>query len=685
MDKSAKNFIEIVQKIVSNEMSKKDTTITCIVNTVNADGTLDITIPPDNDVIIPKIVNESKYAFKQGDAAVLYLIGGNVSNSFVAAKFNGKASDGYSIESGEYIAGGPGGNAGGGGNKIGPTGPQGPVGPTGGIGPTGLAGLNGPTGPQGVQGPTGAIGPTGLMGSIGPTGGVGPTGPQGFQGPTGAPGMAGSIGPTGPRGEIGLTGEVGPTGPQGLVGFTGPTGPQGEEGLVGPTGPINIEAITNVTYNPSDGVVTFTRDSGEQIVLQFALSEGAVAGNNIHCLKFSSWEEDVSGIAKYKHSITADEGGWSKSTNLIVQTQTVLNPEESNEYREGDTSFLISSEGTITVYSNSNNITVRLVVCDGFIVGPRGEIGPTGPAGLEGVMGPAGPTGQQGQVGPTGPMGYIGPTGPVGPTGLQGEIGSIGPTGATGPRGLEGSIGPTGPQGERGLAGDIGPTGPQGVVGQVGPTGLMGSIGPTGPIGATGPANIMLSEADTRDTNELPSWYLGTYSRAIVTEFKNISVIDNPPLDGMYCNLTTITPWADSSGGMPVQIATNNTSTGKFCFRTSNSDGTGWNTWQIMGAQGPTGPIGPIGPTGPTGPQGPKGDMGEPHKIDIPISSWEGTSTPYSYSINKTSHNKGNSPTFRILETATGEELQTKTITDINSGLITIYSNTKIGITVLVY
>ena len=109
------------------------------------------------------------------------------------------------------------------------------------------------------------------------------------------------------------------------------------------------------------------------------------------------------------------------------------------------------------------------------------------------------------------------------------------------------------------------------------------------------------------------------YGKSIITEFKHINSIENPPLDGNYCNLTTITSWGDSSGGTPVQIATNNTSTGKFCYRTSNSAGTAWNAWQVMGAQGPTGPIGPtgargaVGPTGArgaTGPTGPRGNTG---------------------------------------------------------------------------
>lgn len=466
----------------------------------------------------------------------------------------------------------------------GPRGYMGPTGPIGTVGPTGSIGPIGPTGSTGAVGPTGSIGPTG---STGPTGPVGPTGDTGALGPTGP---TGALGPTGSQGDVGLTGPTGPTG------STGPTGPTGK---VGPTGPLNEEAITNATYDSVGGVVTFTKENGQQIALQFSLDEGAVVGNNIHYFDITSWNTDTSGVAAYSYSRTAAQGGWAASVNLIVQVHILNSP----NYREGDTSFMISSNGTVTVYSNSNSVDVRVMVCDGLVAGPMGPTGATGQRGATGALGPTGPIGPTGNTGARGLTGPTGPTGPAGKDGTNGTNGSTGPTGPTGSIGLTGPTGPTGPAGKDGTNGTNGSTGP------TGPTGPRGATGPTGPSGKDG----------TNGTNG-----------------------------------------QDGQDGAP-------------------------------GATGPTGPTGPqgnSGPTGPTGPQGPAGEMGEPTVVSLTTSSWSGSSAPYSVIIYKNSgthqHNKGNAPTFRILD-STGEEVFTKTVTNTSNGQITIYSNTKIALRVLIY
>lgn len=122
--------------------------------------------------------------------------------------------------------------------------------------------------------------------------------------------------------------------------------------------------------------------------------------------------------------------------------------------------------------------------------GPIGNQGPIGPTGAIGNTGPQGPTGlpstvvgPQGQVGPTGSQGLQGPTGLqglAGPQGQQGVTGPTGPQGAQGPTGLQGIIGITGPQGPTGIMGATGLQGPTGITGS---QGLLGITGPTGPSG----------------------------------------------------------------------------------------------------------------------------------------------------------------------------------------------------------
>lgn len=138
------------------------------------------------------------------------------------------------------------------------------------------------------------------------------------------------------------------------------------------------------------------------------------------------------------------------------------------------------------------------------------------------------------------------------------------------------------------------------------------------PRGDQGEPNEMLLQKDTRNDNQNPQWYMNNYGTTIITEFKSCEKMGlNDLLEGDYCNVTTITPWGDKSGGLPVQIATNNTTTGKFCYRTSkdNAGITTWNEWQVMGLKGDPGTPGARGPKGDkgdTGDKGSKGDKGDP-------------------------------------------------------------------------
>ena len=399
---------------------------------------------------------------------------------------------------------------------VGPTGAKGEKGDTGLIGPTGATGPVGPTGPQGSVGPTGAKGDTGSVGPTGLTGAVGPTGQTGPQGPTGA---TGSVGPTGEKGEqgiqgpkgdtgavgpTGLTGAVGPTGAKGDTGAVGPTGPKGDTGAVGPTGatgavgptgsvgptgPIDEDAFVQATIS-STGVVTFTKQNGQQVNLDLAyFDETAVAGYNVHSYTIS--ENDWTGnSAPYTHTKTAAAGNWVATQNLLVQMRLL----DETPFEGVHAKYTVSANGSVTVSSDSK-LKLQVLVADGLIAGPKGEVGatgpqgPVGPTGATGALGPTGsvgPTGLTGAVGPTGATGAVGPTGPkgdtgaVGPTGLTGSVGPTGPTGATGPKG------PTGPKGEQGIQGPKGNTGATGAVGPTGPKGNTGAVGPTGPKGNTG-------------------------------------------------------------------------------------------------------------------------------------------------------------------------------------------------------
>lgn len=658
--KTATGFVDVVRKMIKQEVEKQDTTKVAVVEGVNSDNTLNVYLPPDRDTVLYNIVNESNYVFQPGDSAVLYAIGNDIANSFVVAKYNAKGNgaillfgtgdtNGVGVSSSGGASGGSGGGGGAAGptgpaGATGPTGPTGPTGATGSVGPTGDAGALGPTGsvgptgPIGPTGPTGLIGPTGVQGDVGPTGATGPTGPTGEAGPTGSPGAIGptgntgisveevvisflqdtgaggdsTIGPTGPQGAVGPTGPTGTQGATGETGPVGPTGPTGPVGVVGPTGPLNENSFVNATANAEDGTVIFTKQNGETVVLQAAeIGPNAVFGYNIHSYTIEStgWTAASSSSSwNYEHVKTSASGGWVASQNILVQIRIP----ETQRYEGSGPSFWVDSSGSVHVFSNAQ-IELYVLVADGLIAGPAGPTGPQGNTGLIGPTGPTGERGEQGLLGPTGPIGPTGSTGLVGPTGLVGATGPVGPTGPTGAQGATGLLGPTGPTGATGL---IGPTGPTGIQGLPGPTGPVGPIGPTGLNGPTGPTGSIG-----------PTGLVGpTGNTGVSVEEIEISFLQDVGLGG------------DST-------------------------------------------IGPTGPQGAIGPTGPAGGMSNPYSTTI--SSWSGSSAPYYYTISASTHGKGATPVIRLVD-STGEEVFTRTVTDL-AGNVTIYTNYRTSINVRIY
>ncbi|MGX7393977.1 hypothetical protein [Carnobacterium mobile] len=80
---------------------------------------------------------------------------------------------------------------------------------------------------------------------------------------------------------------------------------------------------------------------------------------------------------------------------------------------------------------------------------------------------------------------------------------------------------------------------------------------------------------DTRNDNQLPSWYFTNYKKQTVEEFKSGNVIGAlPASNNAYGLLTTKVPWSDSSGGAITQ--TFSTASGVYQRRGSSS----WGVWE---------------------------------------------------------------------------------------------------------
>jgi hypothetical protein len=81
---------------------------------------------------------------------------------------------------------------------------------------------------------------------------------------------------------------------------------------------------------------------------------------------------------------------------------------------------------------------------------------------------------------------------------------------------------------------------------------------------------------DNREDNENPQWYMETYGRGDVWEFKELTAIGFTSPSAKYAPVQTIIPWKDSSGGLPKQITYES---GTRWIRIASST-TAWGAWR---------------------------------------------------------------------------------------------------------
>lgn len=87
-----------------------------------------------------------------------------------------------------------------------------------------------------------------------------------------------------------------------------------------------------------------------------------------------------------------------------------------------------------------------------------------------------------------------------------------------------------------------------------------------------------IMSSDTRSVNAPPSSYMGSGILGSKEEFKQNSTIGTSYLGGTYSHLITHTPWSDSAGGLPHQVAYG----ANGIMRRVGSSTSAWGSWYIM-------------------------------------------------------------------------------------------------------
>ena len=97
--KQIAEFKKVIEDIVDARLKSYGITsfVAAVVTKVNDDGTVNVTIPPDNSRFVNNVLNKSNESLSAGDSVELCTKNGRLSNAWVAIK-HGKNASGSSLE-----------------------------------------------------------------------------------------------------------------------------------------------------------------------------------------------------------------------------------------------------------------------------------------------------------------------------------------------------------------------------------------------------------------------------------------------------------------------------------------------------------------------------------------------------------------------------------------------------------
>ena len=97
--KQIAEFKKVIEDIVDARLKSYGITsfVAAVVTKVNGDGTVNVTIPPDNSRFVNNVLNKSNESLSAGDSVELCTKNGRLSNAWVAIK-HGKSVSGGSLE-----------------------------------------------------------------------------------------------------------------------------------------------------------------------------------------------------------------------------------------------------------------------------------------------------------------------------------------------------------------------------------------------------------------------------------------------------------------------------------------------------------------------------------------------------------------------------------------------------------
>ena len=87
MADNAEQLVTLIREIIKEEIKKQDTTVPCVVESINVDNTVNLYIMPDMQNVITNILNPNDIPCAAGDVVLLYKVKNQINNSFIIANY----------------------------------------------------------------------------------------------------------------------------------------------------------------------------------------------------------------------------------------------------------------------------------------------------------------------------------------------------------------------------------------------------------------------------------------------------------------------------------------------------------------------------------------------------------------------------------------------------------------------
>lgn len=93
MEKAAEELVSLIREMVREELNKRDSTVLCVVEEANSNGTINAYLATDMSNLITGILNPNNIICQKGDLVLLYKVNNQIPNSFIIMNYTNRGQN----------------------------------------------------------------------------------------------------------------------------------------------------------------------------------------------------------------------------------------------------------------------------------------------------------------------------------------------------------------------------------------------------------------------------------------------------------------------------------------------------------------------------------------------------------------------------------------------------------------